>query len=190
MIGKGVRLGATINWPDSGEVDVSCRACGRDARFTSPYDYLHDEAAERARRDSRLRGVNWSNGFVVERFPDTFPWLDPNNPYTHMRSPQIWGVVSCGHCGCRKKHLLAWPADAYYRIDTPAGELWAYTLAHLVEIRKCIAGDRARRAAYDHGHPVHKLPKEFLLKRHRERVLRAVDELLLPRRKRAVRPAV
>jgi hypothetical protein len=145
MIVVGNRFGYIVNWPARGDLAVSCPSCRCEAVFTSPYGFLRREAAERAAGDSRLQGVRWSGGFVVVRFPDTFPWRDRNNPYTQHRRGQIWGVISCGQCAFRKKHLLDWPADAFYKIDSPAGMLWAYTRAHLVQIRAAWEG--IRRAA-------------------------------------------
>src|SRR5687767_2895522 len=127
MIGSGVRFGIIPNYAARGDLAVACPRCNSEAVFTSPYDFLRDEAAEQAFTDSRISGVKWSGGFAVERFPDTFPWRDPNNPYVHDTRNAVWGVLSCGKCGHRRKHVLDWPHDAFYTIAAPLGTLWAYT---------------------------------------------------------------
>lgn len=70
MIGTGVRFGL-LPGGERGDLAVACPACRSEGVFTSPYDFLRDEAAEEAAADPRLRGVKWSGGFAVERFPDT-----------------------------------------------------------------------------------------------------------------------
>jgi hypothetical protein len=175
MIGSGVRFGILSNYPARGDLAVACKRCKSEAIFTSPYDFLRDEAAEEAARDSRVSGAKWSNGFAVVRFPDVFPWRDSNNPYIHQKRGEVWGVLSCGACSLRQKHLLDWPADAFYRIDTPAGTLWAYTREHFLQIRRRIA----REAVNDGPFDMNRLPKEFLQKRNQQRLLRDIDEFLM-----------
>lgn len=124
--------------------------------------------------DQRLATIAWNGGAVVVRFPEVFPWKDPDNPYLHQHEGKIFGVISCGRCGFRKKHCLNWPNDAYFRFDTVAGELWAYTREHLVQIYRYVSGDRHRQSAFD----LNRLPKEFLLARHRDRLLRQIELFL------------
>jgi hypothetical protein len=175
MIGSGVRFGIIPNWPARGDLAVACPRCKSEAVFTSPYDFLQDEAATQASADSRISGVKWSGGFAVERFPETFPWRDPDNPYVHHTRNEVWGVLSCWKCGHRRKHLLNWPADAFYAIETSAGTLWAYTREHFVQIRRHIAGERVRAGQFD----MNRLPKQLLQKRNRDRLLRDMDAFLL-----------
>jgi len=174
MIGLGIRFGVIPNYPARGDLAVACPHCKSEAVFTSPYDFLRDDAAEAACSDARITGVKWSGGFAVERFPDTFPWKDPNNPYVQVVRNEVWGVLSCGKCGHRRKHLLNWPADAFYVIETSAGALWAYTREHLVQIRQRISGESS-------GGPfdMNRLPRQFLLKRTQARLLREIDAFLL-----------
>lgn len=90
-------------------------------------------------------------------------------------SGEVWGVLSCRRCPLRRKHRLDWPADAFYRIESPPGTLWAYTRFHLVQIRRHLAGEPGRTGPFD----MNRLPKPFLLKRNRDRLLRDIDAFLL-----------
>jgi hypothetical protein len=105
----------------AGDADVVCPACRSRALFTQPYGYV----PELNDADPRLPGVQWGGGFAVERFPDVFPWRDPDNPWEweHGREKANWGVICCPHCGVRRKHLLDWPKDAFYRAESAAGLL-------------------------------------------------------------------
>jgi hypothetical protein len=175
MARKGMRFGNILDWDARGDLAVRCPACDGQAIFTSPYDYLTGVDADQSAADPRSKGVRYSSGFAIERFPDIFPWRDPNNPYLARLSREIWGVLSCCECVYRRKHLLDWPTDAYYQIDFPFGTLWAYTRAHLVQIRKMLADEwqgPQPRALY-------RVPKESLIKRNRSKALRGVEKLLL-----------
>jgi DNA-directed RNA polymerase subunit RPC12/RpoP len=156
----------------AGDADVVCPACRSRALFTQPYGYVPDlKDAE-----PRLPGVQWGGGFAVERFPDLFPWRDPDNPWEweHGREKANWGVIACPRCGLRRKHLLDWPKEAFYRAESAAGLLWAYSREHLVQIRHYVAGDRTRRGQFD----MNRVPKEFIQVRNRARVLKAIDRML------------
>ena len=138
--------------------------------FTPPYGYVPDSKDA----DPRLPGVQWGGGFAVERFPEVFPWRDPDNPWEHGRGKENWGVIACPACGLRRKHLLDWPKEAFYQAESSIGLLWAYSREHLVQIQRYVAGDRARRGTFD----MNRVPKEFILVRNRERVLKAIERML------------
>lgn len=170
----GTRLGYVFT-TFAEDLSVACPSCGSEAIFTSPYGYFQDDAAKEAVAAvvaGRLNGVKFGGGFAFERFPHVFPWRDPNNPFVHYERREPWGVVSCGGCAYRKKHLLNWPDDAFWRVELPVGVLWACTRGHLVGIRRYVSGEDRRGGAFD------RIPKEFLLKRNVERVLRGIDQVL------------
>jgi hypothetical protein len=176
MIGSGVRLGNILDWSARGDLDVACPSCAGRAVFTSPYDLLKGDEAERAMDDPRFTGVKFSSGFALIRFPDHFPWRDPNNPYLQgVFDPTIWGVISCGSCAHGTKHMLSWPGDAFYQRSFSFGTLWAYTRKHALAIRKYVIGPRRR---YADGFDLNRVPKEFLRLRNRESVVRGLDEML------------
>jgi hypothetical protein len=138
--------------------------------FTPPYGYIPDSKDAHP----RLRGVQWGGGFAVERFPEVFPWRDPDNPWEHGRGKEDWGVIACPACGLRRKHQLDWPKEAFYKAELSVGLLWAYSRDHLLQIRHYVAGDGVRRGKFD----MNRVPKEFILVRNRARVLKAIDEIL------------
>jgi len=152
------------------DIDVICPTCRSRALFTAPYSYVPD----RKDVNPRLPGVRLGGGFAVERFPEVFPWRDPDNPWKDGRGRVDFGVIACPGCGLRRKHQLDWPKDAFYKAELSMGLLWAYSRQHLVQIRHHVAGDRVPRGNLD----MNRVPKEFILLRHRTRVLKAIDELL------------
>jgi hypothetical protein len=70
MIGKAVRFGILPSGAARGDITVACPACRSEAAFTSPYDFLRDDSAERAAADSGVSAVRWaaassSRGFLT-----------------------------------------------------------------------------------------------------------------------------
>jgi hypothetical protein len=168
----GLRFGFIPPHGFAGDLAVVCPGCRSRAVFTPPYGYLYVRDPQDVAPG--LRCVRAYEGFVVERFPDVFPWRDPHNPWQKGRGTEDWGVVSCPACGRRRKHRLNWPADAFYKTDLSVGRLWAYSRDHLLQIRRHVVGDRSARRGFD----MNRVPKAFILVRNRARVRKAIDGML------------
>lgn len=94
----------------------------------------------------------------------------------------IRGASTCTACGY-SNHCLDWPADAWYRIAINGGEAWAWNADFLPALRAQVAGHRVLvrqlcQTNWQFRYFLARLPKHVLLKRNRERLLRALDRFL------------
>jgi hypothetical protein len=182
MIIEGKRFGPSyMGMPE--DCSISCPRCGSKAKFASPFGYISNVKPKELDSCNHLPLVEWSGGTAIVRFPDTFAWKDEHNPYTQCgtfnRQHHIWGVVNCPHCGCRRKHNLNWPADAYYQLSCRNAFIWGWTRRHFVAIRNFVESeDRNPRKHCYAGLRLSKLPKEILLIKNRSVIVKEIDKFL------------
>jgi hypothetical protein len=163
--------------PGTGTVHVlaiRCPRCRREAAFEQPTRVLQGEEAKVAAADPSLTGSWTGRYFVVVRYPELLSWPELRRLRHDVRQ---LGIARCGGCGYLARHLLEWPAEAYYALSHRGRTLWMYTREHAASLRAYIAsaGDRqrvpdARRLA--------RVPKEFLAARNRVTLVKKLDRLL------------
>ena len=156
-------------------VTVRCRECGGPATFESAVEMVRGEAARALRDDPAAVGVEHAGGFLRNRFPYVYPRrTGPLRMFGHYEGAE--GVVTCPRCVARRPHRLAWPADAYYRLEYRGAMLWAWNREFLVLIRNFIASERRDTAGQYYFR--RKLPKKLLLAKRREELTAKLDRLL------------
>lgn len=88
----------------------------------------------------------------------------------------VVGEVSCPKCVSRYSHRLRWPSDAFYRVEHRGKVLWAWNREYLIMVREFIASlARNTDGSY---YLRRKIPKFFLLAKHRERMVCKIDAVL------------
>jgi len=185
MIAVGAAIDATYGETLGMQYTIRCPKCGGEAAFEEPFLFPRGDEAVAAEHAAGVTGFRANKDcFVIVRFPDEFPWRDPDNSHTRLRlgpslPPQdIWGVCVCPRCVFRGKHRLDWPKDAFYAASFSFGTLWAICREHLVELRDYIASSDRRLKGYRWAWNLKHTPKEFLLVRRRERIVSVLDRLL------------
>jgi hypothetical protein len=148
------------------DVDIRCPNCGAEALFSRPFRHSGDE--------------------LVARFPDVLPPDAGQTPArlgaNGSRAGHIdsgWGVANCLHCGCRRKHRLSWPGDAFYAVSFRGVTLWAWNRQHLVALREFIASkerDAPRHRAW--GIAQARLPRPFVDAKNRDKAVARIDRVL------------
>jgi len=163
---------------------IHCARCEGEAYLDSPFEFMDNGAAKAASADPSISGVKLGGGFVVEKYPKIFPWRSPENlrmqARLYGRAREVWGVCSCGSCGCRKKHLLRWPEEAYYKTTIRGEVIWAWTRDQAVALRALIASKDRKIAGATRKHFwfLRHIPKHFLEVKHRTEALKKLDRLL------------
>lgn len=165
-----------FSWPGvPNTVTVSCRECGGPATFEPATEIVRGAAGRALRSDPAAVGVQFQNGFLRNRFPYVFSRrTGPLGRYGHFRGAE--GVVTCARCVARRPHRLAWPADAFYRVEFRGATLWAWNREYLVMIRDFIASERRDTKGHDYFR--RKLPKVFLQAKSRGDLTARIDRLL------------
>ena len=165
-------------------INVTCRRCDSIATFSSAFVYVSSEDNSKLPMlHPNARRIQWGSNFLEERFPNEFPWKDPDNPFTSSSKSfvrNVAGVSQCISCCARSKQILDWPHDAYFKVTTRAGELWAWNRAFLVAARNYIQSVDRDLSGHGCGMLLYlrAIPKEFLLVAYRENVLRRIDRIL------------
>ena len=159
--------------PDT--VTVTCRECGGPATFESASEMISGDSARALRDDPAAVGVELAGSFLRNRFPYLFPRRTiPRGHFGHYDGAE--GVVTCPRCVTRYAHRLAWPAEAFYRLEHRGATLWAWNREYLVMIRDFIASEQ--RDTPGHFYFSRKLPKAFLLAKRRAMLTAKLDRLL------------
>ena len=89
--------------------------------------------------------------------------------------------VLCRSCGDYQPQSFAFPDDFYFTADVAGVKLWARNPNHLSIIREYIAAkDRGNDCTRNYRNPgvVTKLPRELVLGKNRDAVLKAIDRLM------------
>lgn len=164
---------------------IHCPKCRSEACLDEPFEFLKGNAAKVALSDPSRKGVKMGGGFMVEKYPNEFPWHASENLRAQARLyrniPEVWGVCTCGTCGYRQKRRLHWPEEAYYKTEIRGEVLWAWTREQAEALRLHIAAkDRKLPRAARGGHFwfLRHIPKHFLEVKNRTEALKKLDRLL------------
>lgn len=155
------------------DVEIACPSCRSSAKFEAPF-LVHDEMPTSA-TGRVVRSGGW---FIEERFPELVSWEDPDNAARHNygAAQSVLGVARCPHCSLPRRHLLDWPADSYFNCQIRGESLWAWNREHMVRIRDYILMEhRPPRSNYG---GLGKVPTHFLVAKHREAAVKAIERAL------------
>lgn len=156
-------------------IDVHCRECGGRAVMKDPFFVERGKAASDILADPNARGLRVGGAVVVERFPDALRWSEARAKRFSFADGAL-GVVSCAKCVSRYAHTLSWSADAFYRVEYRGESLWAWNREYLVIVRDFIASPA--RDTYASYYLRRKIPKFFLLAKHRAGIVAEIDAVL------------
>jgi len=169
----------TIDFRRTGAVTIEvasirCPRCGREAAFEPPVRRTRGDEARAAAADPSLTGVWYGGGYVIVRYPELVPWREV---VRFRRDARQIGVCRCGACGYLNRHLLDWPAEAYWAVSVRGRTLWMYSRDHVRELRAYVAaqGDRQRIPG---ARWLSRVPSEFLAARNRGLLVKKLDALL------------
>jgi hypothetical protein len=82
-------------------------------------------------------------------------------------------------------HALSWSNDAYYRWEIRGRTLWAFNWEHARTLLDYLASkDREPSRFGKFGYYLRKLPKEIIVARSRDEVVRAISDTLLKGKRR------
>ena len=196
----------TYDWnPMPHVVDVRCPGCGGRGKFEFA------EAVKIARKEDipffkksktfeyrffrrREHGTSWHGalfhpslhgggvGAITEALPAGYQASDwKHSKYLYRSHGLDLGAVVCGECGHRAKHVLQWPADAWYQIEYRRQTLWAFDLESARALRAFVAADvAAERKPKKHAWSSFLLhvPSHFLGAKARAEVVKRLDRVI------------
>jgi hypothetical protein len=152
---------------------IRCPRCGREAAFEPPSRWVRGEEGRAAAADPSLTGVWYCGAYVVMRYPELVPWRDVARS---RRDARPLGVCRCGGCGYLNRHLLDWPAEAFYTVSLRGRTLWMQSREHVAALRAYVAaGDRR---SVPGSAWLSRVPGEFLAARNRGVLVKKLDALL------------
>lgn len=166
------------------DIDVTCPRCHSLATFSSAFVFVSSADNDTLPvQHPNARRIQWGNNFLEERFPNEFPWKDPDNPFTSSSRTfvrNVAGVSQCVRCCTRSKHILDWPLDAYFKVTTRAGDLWAWNRMYLIAARNYIQSLERDLRAHGSGTFLYlrAVPKDFLLVANRDNVVCRINRFL------------
>lgn len=89
------------------------------------------------------------------------------------------GVVACRACGCRRKHDLEWPEEAYFQIEYKGKALWAFDRERAGELLENVRSEDRNRQGFKWRSFLMHVPSHFPRKAAREAVSKKFERLLL-----------
>ena len=172
---------------------IRCPRCGKAAEFRKAFALIQGKAwgwweprlwpsASLTDWDGKERwypgdpAPAWRSWIVIEQDPSIHRWKKPpRGGYSATDE----GVIACLNCVGRRKHVLDWPADAFYRFELTQGVLWAWNRELAQALIDFIGSTRRDPAAYGpHFLFLSHIPKRFLLAKEREATVKLLDRAL------------
>jgi hypothetical protein len=119
-------------------------------------------------------------------------WAKADNGYQLLELAVGGKKKGHGAClGCGKSYSsVTWPEDAYYKATVQGGAYWVWNEDYLPLLRARVAGDRVRERQLCLGNQGYhyfltRLPKYLLIRRHRDIIVRRIDQWLADATERA-----
>lgn len=113
---------------------------------------------------------DWPEGQSAEDF------APPDGPYRRRGGKR--GVVICGSCGVRRRAVLNWPDEAFYKVEHLGQCLWAFNRDHLQSMRDYIASEDRDRSRHAYPLALMKIPSVFLTAKARAPMVKKIDKAL------------
>jgi hypothetical protein len=136
------------------------------------YQLFEDSCGSRWHGAVFYHGLRGSTLSAVRDLPEGY------RPEDWHRSHRLdIGSVTCRSCGCRKKHSLNWPDEAYFQIDYKGKILWAFDRESATVLLDYIRSGIRHRDRKWKAFLLH-VPSHFLKKKARDEVTRKLGKLL------------
>ncbi|HEX8244821.1 MAG TPA: hypothetical protein VF541_15040 [Longimicrobium sp.] len=152
---------------------IRCPRCGREAAFEPPSYVLERDDAKAAAADPSLEGTWHGRYYEVLRYPAL---IGRKELARFRREIRRVGICRCGACGYLNRHLLEWPAEAFYAVSIRGRTLWMYDRGHALRLRAYVAAEDRQRVPGARW--LSRVPKEFLAARNRAELVKKLDRLL------------
>lgn len=151
---------------------IRCPVCGGPAEFRFAFTLLGERQYSefQTKMWPWAETARWGGWYVIQHDPALYRWKPPPQGYERNND----GIRMCAVCVGRAKHRLDWPTDAFYRFELREGLLWAWTFDHASALADFI--ESKERDPGQHGYFLflRHIPKEFLDRRCRDRVVREI----------------
>ena len=126
-----------------------------------------------------FHGLKQSGLSALQDLPEGYEPKDwEHSQYLLRSTAQDLGAIVCTSCGMRRKHVLNWPGDAYFKIDHKQGVLWAFDREHASELLRYVRSADRDRGNFRYRASLMKVPTRFLTAKARDSVAKALDRIL------------
>jgi hypothetical protein len=160
--------------PPPASFTIACPTCAGPAEFRFPFELVTAKRPSQLEPWPSAEDASWGGWRVIQHDPSLYRWKQPPQGYTQTND----GIRRCPRCVGRFKHVLDWPADAYYRFDLREALLWAWTRQQAVALADFIESKERRPEATGSYLFLHHVPKAFLAHGARERIVRKIRSRL------------
>ncbi|KQV59069.1 hypothetical protein [Duganella sp. Root336D2] len=182
-------------------LDIVCPACRGRAEFefaevvriklkadvqffqkSSMFDYqqFHDSCGHSWHAAIYFQGLHGRPQPVIQELPEGYAAGDwDHSRYLKNRSGWPVGSIRCGSCHMRGKHVLKWPAEAYFAISYRNRVLWAFHRESAIDLMQYLQSRERSRSRYRWGFFLLYVPTVFKTGKAREYVVKQLGKLLL-----------
>ncbi|NVD96968.1 hypothetical protein HUX62_02970 [Massilia sp. BJB1822] len=181
-------------------VDVVCPACRHRAEFefaevvrinlksdveffqqSSVFEYqqFQDSCGHFWHAAIYFQGLHGDPRQAIHKLPDSYSAENWDHS-RYLRNRVGWpvGSIRCGSCHTRRRHVLNWPADAYYSIAHRSHVLWAFHRESAVELLQYLQSTERETSRYQWAFFLRHVPSVFKVSKAREAVVRQLNKLL------------
>ena len=142
------------------------------------YQLFEDSCGGRWHGALFYHGLSGSTLSVIRDLPEGYSPEDWAHSRYLFRSRGLdIGSVTCHACGCRRKHYLRWPDEAYFQIDYKGKVLWAFDRESAWVLLDYVRSETRQRDSKWKAFLLH-IPSHFLKKKARDEVARKLAKLL------------
>jgi hypothetical protein len=142
------------------------------------YQLFEDSCGGRWHGALFFHGLRGSTFEVIRNLPEGYSPEDwAHSRYLRRSHGYDIGTVTCQGCGCRRKHALTWPADAFFQIDYKGKALWAFDRESTTVLLDYVRSESRKRDSRWKSFLLH-IPSHFLTKKAREEVTRKLERVL------------
>ncbi|MEQ9627217.1 MAG: hypothetical protein RLO02_03405 [Roseitalea porphyridii] len=143
------------------------------------YQLFEDSNGSRWHGAVFYHGLRGSVSNAIRDLPEGYSPEDWNHsPYLYRSHGLDIGSVTCPACGCRKRHSLSWPDEAYFQIAYKGKALWAFDRESTRVLLDYVRSDTRQRDRKWKAFLLH-IPSHFLTKKARDEVSKKLGKLLL-----------
>lgn len=181
-------------WSLPHKLNIQCPSCQRKASFEfaqlakiqlrKDIEYFQQHSDFEYQRFQDSCGGYWNAAFYypnlsvdlqqIRDLPEAYDVQKWSVPYSSMNK----GGVVCESCGCRQKHELNWPNDAYYVVMYRQQALWAFHLEAAIDLYDYLKEDLRDHKKYRHAFFLLHIPTIFKQKKARAHVTKQLQNLL------------
>ena len=142
------------------------------------YRLFEDSSGGRWHGAVFYHGLKGSGIDVIRTLPEGYRTEDwAHRRYVVCKHDFDIGSVICERCGCRRKHALNWPDEAYFQIAYKGQVLWAFDRESAGVLLEYVRSETRQRDDKWKAFLLH-IPSHFLTKKARDEVARKFAKLL------------